>query len=51
MAKASQAGRNIPDDKLLVILRNFIDIVAFCRRDARGFSVPSVYYRAANAIP
>jgi type IV secretion system protein VirB11 len=51
MAKASQAGRNIPDDKLLVILRNFIDIVAFCRRDARGFSVPSVYYRAANAMP
>ena len=51
MAKASQAGRNIPDDKLLVILRNFIDIVAFCRRDVRGFCVPSVYYRAAEAAP
>jgi type IV secretion system protein VirB11 len=51
MAKASEAGRNIPDDKLSVILRNFIDIVAFCRRDARGFSVPSVYYRAAEAAP
>ena len=51
MAKASAAGRNIPDDKLLVILRNLIDIVAFCRRDARGFSVPSVYYRAADAAP
>lgn len=51
MAKTSTAGRNIPDDKLAVILRNLIDIVAFCRRDARGFSVPSVYYRAADAAP
>ena len=51
MAKTSEAGRNIPDDKLLVILRSLIDIVAFCRRDARGFSVPSVYYRAAEAVP
>jgi type IV secretion system protein VirB11 len=49
MAKTSEAGRNIPDDKLLVILRSFIDIVAFCRRGAGGFSVPSVYYRAAEA--
>jgi type IV secretion system protein VirB11 len=49
MAKASAEGRNIPDDKLLVILRSLIDIVAFCRRDARGFGVPSVYYRAAEA--
>jgi type IV secretion system protein VirB11 len=49
MAKKSEAGRNIPDDKLLAILRSLIDIVAFCRRDARGFSVPSVYYRAAEA--
>ena len=48
MAKTSAAGRNIPDDKLLVILRSLIDIVAFCRRDGRGFSVPSVYYRAAD---
>jgi type IV secretion system protein VirB11 len=51
MAKTSAAGRNIPDDKLLVILRRLIDIVAFCRRDACGFSVPSVYYRAAAAAP
>ena len=49
MAKTSEAGRNIPDDKLLAILKSLIDIVAFCRRDARGFSVPSVYYRAAEA--
>ena len=49
MAKTSAAGRNIPDDKLLAILRGLIDIVAFCRRDARGFAVPSVYYRAAEA--
>jgi type IV secretion system protein VirB11 len=51
MAKTSAAGRNIPDDKLLVILHSLIDIVAFCRRDAYGFSVPSVYYRAAAATP
>ena len=51
MAKTSEAGRNIPDDKLLAILSSLIDIVAFCRRDARGFSVPSVYYRAAEAAP
>ena len=49
MAKTSAAGRNIPDDKLLAILKSLIDIVAFCRRDAHGFSVPSVYYRAAEA--
>jgi type IV secretion system protein VirB11 len=49
MAKTSAAGRNIPDDKLAVILRSLIDVIAFCRRDARGFSVPSVYYRAAEA--
>ena len=35
MAKTSEAGRNIPDDKLLAILRGLIDIVAFCRRDGR----------------
>ena len=51
MAKTSEAGRNIPDDKLLAILRSLIDIVAFCRRDAHGFSVSSVYYRAADITP
>lgn len=51
MAKTSAAGRNIPDDKLLAILHSLIDIVAFCRRDAHGFAVPSVYYRAAEAAP
>ena len=51
MAKTSAAGRNVPDDKLLAILKSLIDIMAFCRRDARGFSVPSVYYRAAEAVP
>ena len=49
MAKTSEAGRNIPDDKLLAILKSLIDIVAFCRRDAHGFSVPSVYYRTPEA--
>jgi type IV secretion system protein VirB11 len=51
MAKASAAGRNLPDDKLAAILESLVDIVAFCRRDGRGFSVPSVYYRAAEAVP
>jgi type IV secretion system protein VirB11 len=50
MAKTSEEGRNIPDDKLLVILRRFIDIVAFCKRDENGFSVPSVWFRAAEEI-
>jgi type IV secretion system protein VirB11 len=50
MTKTSVAGRNIPDDKLDVILRGLIDIVAYCRRDDSGFSVPSVYYRAAAEI-
>ena len=48
MAKQSEAGRNIPDEKLLIILRRFIDIVAFCKRDENGFSVPSVWYRDAE---
>ena len=33
---------------LLIILRRFIDIVAFCQRDENGFSVPSVWYRDAE---
>jgi type IV secretion system protein VirB11 len=48
MAKQSEAGRNIPDDKLMTILRSFIDIVAYCKRDESGFSVPSVWFRAAE---
>ena len=52
MAKQHDAGKNIPDDKLLTILRNFIDIVVFCRRDIvdgkAKFSVPSVWFRAAE---
>jgi type IV secretion system protein VirB11 len=48
MAKTSEAGRNIPDDKLLVILRRFIDIVAFCKRDDSGFSIPGVWFREAD---
>ncbi|HEY1261353.1 MAG TPA: ATPase, T2SS/T4P/T4SS family [Stellaceae bacterium] len=51
MAKASAAGRNLPDDKLAAILKSLVDIVAFCRRDGGGFAVPSVYYRAAEAAP
>ena len=51
MAKTSAAGRNLPDDKLAAILKSLVDIVAFCRRDSRGFSVPSVYYRGAEAAP
>lgn len=48
MAKQHDAGRNIPDDKLDIILRSFIDIVAFCRRDGNRFSVPSVWFRLAE---
>ena len=48
MAKTSEAGRNIPDGKLLTILRRFIDVVAFCKRDDKGFSVPSVWFREAE---
>lgn len=51
MAKESAAGRNIPDDKLLAILRRFVDIVAHCQRDERGFSVPSVWFRVAEEHP
>jgi type IV secretion system protein VirB11 len=48
MCKQHPASREIPDDKLEIILRRLIDVVAFCRRDANGFSVPSVYYRGAQ---
>jgi type IV secretion system protein VirB11 len=50
MAKQNRAGREIPDDKLDTILRSFIDVVAFCRRDEGGFSVPSVWFRAAEKV-
>jgi hypothetical protein len=29
------------------VLKGLIDVVAFCRRDEHGFSVPSIYYRDA----
>jgi type IV secretion system protein VirB11 len=48
MAKQHPAGREVPDDKLEKIVKGLIDIVAYCRRDHRGFSVPSVYFRAAE---
>jgi type IV secretion system protein VirB11 len=49
MAKQSKAGGEIPDDKLSVILRRFIDIVAHCKKDDDGFHVPySVWFRAAE---
>lgn len=48
MAAGSDAGGKIPSDKLLAILRRFIDIVAFCRRDGTVFSVPSVWFRSAE---
>jgi type IV secretion system protein VirB11 len=51
MAKTSEAGRNIPDDRLAGLLRSLVDIIVFCRRDPSGFSVPSVYYRGAEAAP
>ena len=52
MAKTSEAGRNIPDDKLLAILRSLIDIVAFCRRDrARVLGAVGLLPRCAQAAP
>jgi type IV secretion system protein VirB11 len=45
MVKTSEAGSTIPDDKLDQIMRAFIDIVVFCKRDEHGFSVQSVYLR------
>jgi hypothetical protein len=48
MAKQSEAGRNIPDNKLLTILTKFIDVVAYSKQDEDGFSVPSVWFRAAE---
>lgn len=48
MTKQHPAGREIPDDKLDVILRGLIDVIAHCRRDENGFAVPSVYYRGAE---
>jgi type IV secretion system protein VirB11 len=48
MVKTSTAGSTIPVDKLDQILRAFIDIVAFCKRDETGFHVPSVWFRDAE---
>lgn len=48
MVKSHPTGREIPDDKLSVLLRSLLDIVAYCRRDGAVFSVPSVYFRLAE---
>ena len=37
MAKQHPAGREVPDDKLEKIVKGLIDIVAYCKRDERGF--------------
>lgn len=49
MAKQHPAGREVPDDKLLAIVRGLIDIVAHCVRDEHGFRIASVYYRGAGS--
>lgn len=48
MVKTSEAGRNIPDDKLSLILKSLIDIVVFCKRDERGYRIPSVWFSLAE---
>lgn len=48
MVKQSEAGRTLPDEKLLTIIKSFIDVVAYCKRDENGFSVPSVWFRVAD---
>ena len=47
MAKQHDAGKNIPDDKLDLILKSFTDIVAHCHRDDSGYSIPSIWYKEA----
>jgi type IV secretion system protein VirB11 len=47
MAKQHDAGKNIPDDKLNLILRNFTDIVAYCHRGEGGYSIPSIWFKEA----
>jgi type IV secretion system protein VirB11 len=49
MAKQHDAGKNIPDEKLDLILKSFTDVVAFCRRDDSGYSIPSIWFKEATA--
>ena len=48
MVKTDPAGREIPDDKLRLLIRRLIDVVAWCDRGPDGFTVPYVYFAAAE---
>lgn len=48
MVKQHPAGVSIPDDKIQQLLRMYIDIMVWCRRDDDGFSAPRVWFRAAE---
>jgi type IV secretion system protein VirB11 len=48
MVKTHPAGKEIPDEKLMPLLRRLVDIVAWCSRDDDGFHVPYVWFRDAE---
>lgn len=47
MVKTHPSGKEIPDPKLIPLLRRLVDIIAWCSRDEDGFHVPYVYFRDA----
>jgi type IV secretion system protein VirB11 len=48
MVKTHPAGKEIPDLKLVPLLRKLVDIVCWCTRDESGFHVPYVWFRDAE---
>lgn len=48
MAKQHSAGQTLERAELDAILRRFIDIVVYCRRDGEDFTTPSIYFREAE---
>lgn len=53
MVRQHEAGRHLPDADVRALLCQLVDIVAHCRRDARGFSIEAVWFepQGSAAMP
>lgn len=49
MSRSSAEASTYSDSELQQIFRGLINVIAWCSRDSEGFSVPYVWFRAAEA--
>lgn len=51
MVKQHEAGRHLADADVRALLRQRVDVVAHCRRDADGFAIEEVFFDPRSGIP